>query len=93
MRAVIALPGDHFWRRVARRAAGCLQGLPRLVGITQSKVDDLDVLVVIKEKIFGFEISVYNIKLVEIFNTSDDLMEELEGLWLFDSLILDNIVE
>ena len=47
----------------------------------------------VEKQILRFEISVDNVELVKILDTSYDLVKEFEGLWLFDPLILDDKVE
>ena len=48
MRAMVTLTSDHLGGGIARRSTGCLQGLTSLVCVTQTKVNNLDVLVVIE---------------------------------------------
>jgi len=35
----------------------------------------------------------HDIQLVKILNSCDNLVEKLQGLWLFDSLILDDVIK
>ena len=64
-----------------------------LVSVAQTKVDNLDVLVVIEKKVLGLEVPVNYVELVEVFYASNDLVEEFEGRGLFYPLVLDDVVE
>lgn len=91
--SMIALSSNHFRCSVTWRSAGCLQSLASLVGIGETKIDNFHVLVVVEKQIFRLQISVHNIELVQVFDTGNYLVEKLDGLRLFDPLILDNVVK
>lgn len=90
---MVALSCNHFWGSVAGRTACRLQSLPRLVSVTQTEVNDLDVLVVIKKEIFRLEVTMDNVQLVQVLDASDDLVEKGQSFRLLDPLILYDIVE
>lgn len=48
VRAVVALASDHLWSRVAWRTTSSFQGLPCLISVTQTEVNNLDILVVVE---------------------------------------------
>lgn len=57
--AVLGLAGHHFRRGLAGTAAGCLQHLALFLGVRQAEVHYFDVVSVVQEQVFGFEVSVH----------------------------------
>ena len=47
----------------------------------------------VKKQIFGLQVSVHDAELVEVFDTTDDLLEEFARLSFFQLLLLNNVVE
>ena len=90
---MIAVSIDHFWRRIARTSTCSLEQLIFFVGVWKAKIDNSYVFLVIKEQVFGFQISVHNTKFVQIFDATDDLLEKLASFDLFQPLLFHNIVE
>ena len=50
------------------------------VGIRKAKINDLDILLVIQEHVFGLEIAMDDAESMEIVDPIDDLVEEAAGL-------------
>ena len=47
----------------------------------------------VKEQIFGLQVSVHDAELMEVLDTTDDLLEEFARLSFFQLLLLNNVVE
>ena len=56
--SVVPFSGYHFRGRITRRTAGCLQSLPCFVGVREAEVYYLNVLSVVKQQIFGLQVSI-----------------------------------
>ncbi len=41
----------------------------------------------------AIQIPMNDIQFVQVFDTSNDLVEETTGLWFLDSLVLNNVIE
>ena len=50
-------------------------------------------MIIVEQEILWLQISVYNVKLVNIFNSTDELMIQFTCLFLFKLLISDDIIE
>jgi len=64
-----------------------------LVGIAEPKINQLQIVLVVEQKIFGLEISVNDAQLVQVLDRALDLLEELARLLLGQLLLLDDVVE
>tara|TARA_B110000305_G_C19248067_1_gene543311 strand:- start:516 stop:689 length:174 start_codon:yes stop_codon:yes gene_type:complete len=53
-----------------------------LVGITESKIDNFDLTVMIKEEVLGLHISMNYSELMEIVDPRDNLLKEFTGFLL-----------
>ena len=47
----------------------------------------------VKEQIFGLQVSVHDAELMEVLDTTDDLLKEFARLSFFQLLLLNNVVE
>ena len=84
------------WERddaIARRTACCLEQLAILVRVAEAKVNNLDALVEVKEKILGLEITVHNIEPRDVLDSAEDLLEKLAGFFLLHALVLHDVIE
>ena len=90
---MVPLTSDHLGRCIAGTAAGCLERRTRLVCIAESEIDDFDVHVVIEEKVLRFQVTMHDIKFVEVLDTGNDLVEKLQSLRLLNSLVLHDKVK
>jgi len=66
---LILLAFDHFRGGIAWAAACRFKKLPFLIEISKAEVYNFDIIVVIKEYVFGFEIPVDYPYFVDVFNT------------------------
>ena len=92
-KAVVSFASNHFRCRVARRTAGGFQCRTCLVHVTEAEIDNFKSHVVIKEKIFWFEISMAYSALVDVFDSGNELQVEFAGLFFAETGVSDNIVE
>jgi hypothetical protein len=73
--------------------ATCLEEVSVCHDVTQSKVGNLDIVLVVQKEVLGFEISVYNFVAMAVLDCTDDLLEEFAGLVLLQPSVVDNVVE
>ena len=64
-----------------------------LVGVTETEVNQSDILFIVEEQVLWFQISMHNSKLMQVLYTADDLLEELACFLLIKLRLLDYIVE
>lgn len=76
-------------RRSTARLEQLLSRLPR----RHPKVGDLDVLVLVKKKVLGLEISVADVEAMAVVDGMDDLLEVVERLLGRESAARDEVVE
>ena len=93
IQAMVSFSSDHFRGSVARTTASSFQCFALFVSIRQTKVDDLDVVLLVEKQVFWFEVSVADTDFVDILDTSDQLLEELAPFWLLQPFPLHNVVE
>ena len=91
--AVITFTNDHLRSSIARRPTGSFQLLMFLIRIAQAKINDLELIVIIKQKIFKLQIPMRYFQISQIFDSRDELPEEETGLWLLKVALLDNKLE
>lgn len=64
-----------------------------LVEVTEAEVDNFDVIVVIQQQVFWFEVPVHNSKFVDIFDAGDELLIHLGRFLFLKSPVLDDMLE
>lgn len=64
----IALSLNHFWRRIAWAATSCLESFSCFVQISQPKVHEFYVVVVVQQDVFRFQITVDYPNFMDVFN-------------------------
>jgi len=69
------MPGNHFRSGVTRATTCCLKKLSACACVTQAEIDNFYVEIRIKKEVFRLEISMGDIKRVDILNTGDYLLE------------------
>ena len=62
------MASDHLRSRVAWRPAGGLQKLALRDGVAEAKVHNLDVVVRIKKKVLWLEVSVSDVKRMDVLH-------------------------
>jgi len=72
---MISLPCNHLWGSIAGASACCLQGLPSTIGIRETEVDYFNVLILVKEKVLWFKISVSDLFAVQVMQPNEDHRE------------------
>ena len=91
--AVITFTNDHLRSSIARRSAGSFQFLMLLIRIAQAEINDFELIVIIKQKIFQFQIPMWYFHISQILDSRDELPEEETSLWLLKMALLDNKLE
>lgn len=90
---LILLTFDHFRSCIARASARCFKKLAFFVEISKSEVYNLDIVVVIKEYVFGFEVPVDYADLVDVFNAWNNLLVIFAGFLFFEIFSFPNLLE
>jgi hypothetical protein len=89
----IALSCDHLWRSIAWRAACRFEELPILKSVAETKVNDLDIPMVVKQEILRLEVSMNHIHSVDLLNAREDLMKEPAGVSFSNSAAGNDVIE
>jgi len=90
---VVAFSSDHFGRCIAWTATSCFQCLTWRVCIAQTKVNDLDVVLIVKKQILWLEIAVADSTFVNVLYARDDLLKKLAGFLLLESFSLNYVLK
>lgn len=72
----------HLRSRIARTATCRLECLALLVGVAESEVNDLDVIVIIHQQVLWFQVPVANPEFMQVLNARDNLVQESSGFLL-----------
>lgn len=89
----VPLALDHLGSGVARTTASGLEPLAMLVEVRQTEVYELDRVIVVQQQVLWLEVTMHNTKLVNVLNSADDLLVHLGSLVLFESPVLDDVLE
>ena len=76
-----------FWCHVRRSATEDFDFLLVRDARTETKVDDLDIQVVVKQEVFKFDVTMSYASIMTVANTFDNLLENTFSLFLFQSPI------
>ena len=90
---MIPFASDHLWSCIARTSTSCLESVIISIHVGETKIHNLDIVLIIKEQIFWLQISMTYFDLVNILNTRDDLLEEPACFILLQTFPLDDVVE
>jgi hypothetical protein len=90
---VVPFSGDHFRCCVAGRPTSCLQGLASGVGVTETEINDLDVVLIVQQQIFWLQVAVANARLVNVLDARNDLLEKFAGFRLLQFFSLHDVLE
>lgn len=71
---------DDLWGGVVRRPAGCFECQTVAHNVCETEVDQSDVVLIVKQQVFGFEITMSNLVLVRVLQTGYYLLEYLSGI-------------
>ena len=64
-----------------------------LIRIAQAEINDLELIVIIKQKIFQLQIPMRYFHISQVLNSRDELPEEETSLWFLKVTLLDNKLE
>jgi hypothetical protein len=90
---MVTFTSNHFRGSIARTTTCCFECISIIVHIRETEVNNLDVVLVIQEKIFWLEISVANANFMDILNTRYYLLEKPACFILLKSFPLDDVIE
>lgn len=93
VQAVVSLASYHLRSRVARRTTSSFEELSLLVSVGEAKVNDLNVVILVKQKVLWLQVSVADSHLVNVFHARENLLKEFARLVLLQPFVLDNVVE
>ncbi len=65
---MVAFSGDHLRGCTTRASAGRLEQLTVFVGVGETEIDDLDLLLVIEQEVLRLKVSVDNVQLVQVID-------------------------
>ena len=88
---MVILACHHLRSRVAGAATGCFKCLTSFIGVRKAEIDNLDVIVVIHQEVFGLQISVTDAKPVQVLYTRQNLVKEFSSHFLSDPLVVNDI--
>lgn len=90
---VVWLSGQHFRRSIAGTSTGCAEHFPLSVDVAEPEVDDLDVVLIVQQHVFGLEIAMNDSYLVQVLDGVEKLLQYLAGLELCKFLIFDDVLK
>ncbi len=90
---IILFTGYHFRGGITGRSTCSFKHLSWFVSITQAKIDYFKGMFPVNEEIFGFEVTVHNIQLMQVGHTTDHLLKITTGFFLLDFGFLHDVVE
>jgi hypothetical protein len=61
--------------------------------IAESEIYYFEGFVLVEQKVFGFEVAMYDSVLMNILNPCDDLLHEEDSFVLIESFLFDDIIE
>ena len=90
---MVTFTSNHLWSGVTWTTTCSFQSVTLIVHVGKTKIDDLDVVLVIQQKILGLEISVTNANFMDILNTRYYLLEKPACFILLQSFPFHDVVE
>lgn len=84
-RFVVALRCDHFWGKIVRSATKCPGDIRHL--LREAKIGNLDMTMSVQEQVFGFQVTVDDILIVQVFKGKGDFGGVEFGNWIWESLL------
>ena len=91
--AVVPFALNHFRGGITWRTTRSFEQLTFFVGVTEAKIYNFERIIIGKENILGFEISVGDVDFPDVLNTVDEFMKKLSGFVFFNSFVFDNVVK
>lgn len=84
---------NHLRSRIAWAPTSGFKQLVVLIGVGEPEVYYFDVLINVEKQVFRLEIPMDHINFVNVFNSSQDLLEEFAGLLFSNLLLLHNVIK
>ena len=91
--AVVPFALNHFRGGITWGATRGFKEFTFFVGVTESKIYNLKRIIVGKENILRFEISMGDVDFPDILNTVDEFVKKLSGFVFLDAFVFDNVVK
>ena len=85
---MVPVSSNHFRSCIARASARCLQCLTFFIHVTEAEVNYFQLAIEVKQKIFGFQVSMAYTELVDVVNTCQQFLQVLAGSAFLQFLIL-----
>jgi len=90
---MIPLAADHLGRRIAGTSTSGLEQLVVFVEVAEPEVHNLDIVIVVEQKVLRFQISVAHAQLVNVFNATQNLRVHLAGFLLAQPPVFNDVLE
>ena len=90
---IVLLASHHFRSSITWTSACCLQWDTWLIHVTEAKVNNFDVVMVVHQQILWLQVAVTDAMLVEIVNTGQDLVQKLACILLSYSFSVHYVLE
>ena len=90
---MVSFTSNHFWSGITWTSTCGFQSISIIVHVRKTEVNDLDVVLIIQQKILGLKVSMTNADFVDVFYTRHYLLEKPACFILLQSFPLDDVVE
>jgi hypothetical protein len=91
--AVVPFALNHFRGGIAWRTTRSFEQFTFFVGVTEPKIYNFERIVIGKENVLGFEISVGDVDFPDVLNTVDEFVKKLSGFVFLNAFVFDNVVK
>ncbi len=78
---------NHFRSSITRRPTCCFKPFIFPISVRKPKINNPDSLIIVDQEILGFEIPMNDVQLMNVLNTTNDLLEYFTSFRLRDSAI------
>lgn len=82
------LPTQHFRRNVRQTPTECIRVVPLVKLFAEAEISQFYEPIITEQDVLGFEVSVYDILLMEVLNGEKELSYDANCLFFFNSLFL-----
>ena len=90
---MISLTSNHLRCCIAGTTTGSFEHLAFLVHVGQAEINNFDIVLIIKEQVLWFQITMTDLDLMYVLNSRNNLLGESASLLFSKSLSLDDVVE
>ena len=93
VQTVVTFTSNHLWSSITWTTTCSFQSIAIIIHVWEAKVNYLDVVLVVEQKIFWLQISVTNANFMDILNTRYYLLEKPTCFILLQPFSLNDVVE